>query len=117
MAYTLTKKELEMLELLWNAGEPLTRQEILDRAEIKQCSWKPNSIHLILNSMLIKGAVQVAGFYLNSRKLGRTYEPAVSKEGYYVMQVRIALENTREAAGLEPKKVLRDLLKEEKEKP
>lgn len=114
--FSLSKKEMEMMEILWDAGEPLARQDFLDRAAERKCSWKPNSIHILLNSMMDKGAVEVAGWYLNSHRLGRTFEPTVSREEYSLMQVRIALENGNQLAGLEPEKALRRLLKEEKKK-
>ncbi len=95
--FTFSKKEMELMRLFWEAGEPLARQDILERAEKSYCSWKPNSVHILLNSLMEKGAVRVAGFYLNCRKLGRTFEAAVSPEKYAKMQVRIAL---REAQGL-----------------
>ncbi len=114
--FTLSQKEIELMELLWDAGEPMERQGILDRAAARECSWKPVSIHVLLNRTMAKGAVRVAGFYLNTKKLGRTYEPAISKEEYYVMQVRIALEKAEEMAGLKPKKVLQSLLREQKER-
>ncbi len=85
--YSFSKKEEELMELFWDAGDPLSRSEILERAEARSCSWKPNSIHILLNALLKKGAVQVAGYYLSSRKLGRTFEPAITRRDYALMQV------------------------------
>lgn len=93
--YTLSKKEKELMDIFWNSDTPLTRAEILERAEKQKCSWKPNSIHILVNSLLDKKAVQVAGFYLNSRKLGRTFEPAITREEYAVMQVKLAVDQAR----------------------
>lgn len=88
--FTLSKKEKELMDIFWSADEPLARSEILERAEEKKCSWKPNSVHILLNSLLDKKAIQVAGFYLNSRKLGRTFEAAITREEYAVMQVELS---------------------------
>lgn len=107
--FTLSKKELEMLELLWDAGEPLSRQEILDRAAARQSTWKPNSIHIIINSLIEKGAAQVSGFYLSSRKLGRNFEPAISKKEYALMQIQLALKNAQDLTGLDSAYILREL--------
>ncbi len=93
--FTLSKKEKELMDIFWNADAPLSRADILERAEQQKCSWKPNSVHILLNSLLDKKAIQVAGFYLNSRKLGRTFEAAVSREDYAVMQVAIAADQAR----------------------
>lgn len=94
--FLLSKKEMELMELFWDAGCPLARAEILERAENRQCSWKPNSVHILVNSLLDKGALQVAGYYLNSRKLGRTFEPALSRQDYALMQVAQAADNAHE---------------------
>lgn len=93
--FTLSKKEKELMDLFWDADAPLSRAEILERAEQRKCSWKPNSIHILVNSLLSKKAVQVAGFYLSSRKLGRTFEPAITREQYAVMQVEMAAEQAK----------------------
>ncbi len=97
------------MEILWEAGEPLDRQEILNRAAAKPVTWKPNSIHIILNGLLNKGAVRVAGYCLNSRKLGRTFEAVITKEQYAIMQVRKALEESAALLGDKPYWVVRCL--------
>ncbi len=107
--FTLSKKEMELMLILWDAGKPLARQDILDRAAVRQCSWKPNSIHILLNALLEKGAVQVAGFYLHSRKLGRTFAPAISKKEYGKMQVEAALSKATSLANVDSKKLLKEL--------
>jgi len=93
--FTLSKKEKELMDIFWNADAPLARAEILERAEEQKCSWKPNSVHILVNSLLDKKAVRVAGFYLNSRKLGRTFEPAITREEYAIMQVELAADQAR----------------------
>ncbi len=113
--FTCSKKELELMELLWDAEEPLSRQEIMSRAESRKCSWKPNSIHILLNSLMKKEAVRVAGYYLHARKLGRNFEAAITKKEYYAMQVSMALEEAGDKAELSPQKLLRELQREEKE--
>ncbi len=100
--YTFSPKEQEFMEILWEAEEPLGRQEILDRAEQRHCTWKPNSIHIILNALLDKGAVKVTDYYLSSRKLGRNFKAAIGKEEYAVMQVRKALEDGAALLGGKP---------------
>lgn len=112
--YTMSKKELELMEIFWKAEEPLARAEILERAEEAHCTWKPTSIHILLNSLLNKGAVRVTGFYLNSRKLGRTFEAAITRRGYAVMQVSLALHGAEDLAGMSEKSVMQELHKQAK---
>lgn len=89
--FLLSKKEKEVMDLFWDAGVPLARSEILERAAQRECSWKPNSVHILVNSLLKKGALRVAGYYLNSRKLGRTFEPNLSPLDYALSQVEYAV--------------------------
>lgn len=78
----LTKNELEIMDVLWEAGKPLSRGELISRAIDK--SWKSSSIHILLNSMLSKGAIFEAGFAKCGKTCGRTYAPTVTVEEYYV---------------------------------
>lgn len=108
--YTLSKKEKELMELFWDAGCPLSRAEILERAATRKCSWKPNSVHILVNSLLDKKAVRVSGYYLSSRKLGRTFESAITPEDYAVMQVELAAHKAEAEAGLTPPKLMAALM-------
>lgn len=94
--FLLSKKEQELMDIFWEAEEPLSRAEILERAEQRQCSWKPNSIHILLNALLEKKAIDVAGYYLNSRKLGRTFQAGVTPQEYALMQLCRASQRAKE---------------------
>ena len=87
----LSKKEMELMQIFWEEGYPLGRAEICDLAAQRECSWKPNSIHILLNSLLEKGMLEVAGYFLNNRKLGRTFEALVTPKAYYLNLVRGAV--------------------------
>lgn len=114
-SFTLSRKEMELMEILWDAGVPLSRGEILARAEQRQVSWKPNSVHVILNALLDKGAVVVAGYYVNSRKLGRNFTANITRRQYAMMQVELNIDRAGELAGLDRKTVLRELSRKQKE--
>lgn len=85
-AFTLTKNEREIMELLWTRQVPLSRSEIIDFSENR--SWKASSIHILLNQLLDKGAIRVDGFMKTGKNYGRTYTAAVSEEEYHTMQFR-----------------------------
>ena len=51
----LTRSELEIMNVIWAAGRPLTRGEILELSVDK--TWKENSVHILLNRLLAKGAI------------------------------------------------------------
>ena len=78
----LTKNELEIMHVLWKEGRALARGEILTLSEDK--SWMDSSVHILLNSMLRKGAIREAGFVKCGKTCGRVYEAALSCEEYYV---------------------------------
>ena len=78
----LTKSEREIMDVLWNAGEPLSRSDFLERSETK--TWKDSSVHILLNSLLRKGMIREAGLIKRSKTFGRTFLPTMSREAYYV---------------------------------
>ena len=56
----LTKNELSIMEILWEEKRPLLSNEIVDLCKGKK--WKSSSIHILINSLLEKKAIAVAGF-------------------------------------------------------
>ena len=81
----LTKSELEIMDVLWDDGEALSRADFLERSEHK--SWKDSSIHILLNGLLSKGAIREAGFVKRSKTYGRTFLPAMTREEYFAMTI------------------------------
>ena len=78
----LTKNELEIMDLLWEQKRPLSRGELLALPERK--TWMDSSIHILLNSLLRKGAIREAGYTKCGKTSGRVYEAALSSAEYYV---------------------------------
>ena len=81
-AMELTKSEMQIMDVLWAAGEPLSRADLLNCSEEK--SWKDSSVHILLNGMLQKGVIREAGFVKRSKTYGRTFEPTLTREEYFV---------------------------------
>ena len=81
----LTKSEVDIMNVIWAAGRPLTRGEILDLSVDK--NWKDNSIHILLNRLLAKGALSEGGFARSGKSYGRLYEAMLSGEEYYAENV------------------------------
>ena len=78
----LTKNELEIMDVLWEQKRPLSRGELLSLPENK--TWMDSSIHILLNSLLRKGAIREAGYAKCGKTSGRVYEAALSCAEYYI---------------------------------
>ena len=81
----LTKSEMEIMDVLWNEGKPLSRSDLLERNEEK--SWKDSSIHILLNGLLQKKAITEAGFVRRSKTYGRTFVPTMTREEYFATTI------------------------------
>ena len=76
----LTKSESNILEILLDANKPLSKSEILNHA-LENKPWKDGSIHILLNSLLKKGAIYEAGFIRTGKvtHLSADYSPKTVK--------------------------------------
>ena len=77
----LTRSEMEIMDVLWEAGKPLSRADLLEHTEEK--TWKDSSVHILLNSLLQKGAIQEAGLVKRGKTFGRVFAPTVTREEYF----------------------------------
>lgn len=77
----LTKNEFEFLEVLWKVGKPLTRAEIIKYSVNK--SWKDSSVHILINSLMKKKAIQEAGIVRSGKGFGRVFEPTLEANKYF----------------------------------
>ena len=77
----LTKSELEVMTVLWDADRPLSRSDILKNSGQK--TWKDSSVHILLNGLLAKEAIYEAGFARSGKTFGRVFAPKISCEEYY----------------------------------
>lgn len=94
----LTKNEVEIMDTLWAAGKPMSRAELIATPENR--TWKESSIHVLLNSLLRKGAISEAGFVKNGKAIGRTYAAAVTCEEYYALAAASNTKTKPDLAGL-----------------
>ena len=81
----LTKSELQIMDVLWAAEWPLSRADLLERSEEK--NWKDSSIHILLNGLLQKQAIQEVGFVRRCKTYGRTFLPTMTREEYFARLV------------------------------
>lgn len=84
--FGLSKNEREIMETLWAEGRPLTRRDIINLCEDK--SRKESSIHILLNQLLEKNAIEVTGFVKIVKNYGRTFIPTLAKEDFEIMELK-----------------------------
>ena len=77
----LTKSELEIMDIFWEAGQPMSRGDLLAWAGDR--NWKDSSIHILMNGLLRKEAIRQVGVVRRSKTYGRTFLPNLSREAYY----------------------------------
>ena len=81
----LTKSEMEIMDVLWGADKPLSRADLLERSEEK--TWKDSSVHILLNGLLLKGAIREAGLVKRSKTYGRVFSPTMTREEYFATTI------------------------------
>lgn len=81
----LTKSEMEIMDVLWDAEAPLSRADLLERS--KEKTWKDSSIHILLNGLLKKGAIQEAGMVKRIKTYGRLFAPTMTREEYFAQTI------------------------------
>lgn len=101
----LTKSESNILEILLDADKPLSKSEILNHA-LENKPWKDGSIHILLNSLLKKGAIYEAGFIRTGKGFGRTFAPTEKGRFYFS---NLLMNITKNA---EPYKIFSQLIQE-----
>jgi len=81
----LTKSEMEIMDVLWEAEKPLSRADLLERS--KEKTWKDSSVHILLNGLLQKAAIREAGVVKRSKTYGRTFSPTLTREEYFATTI------------------------------
>ena len=77
----LTRSEMEIMDVLWESGVPMSRADLLAKSEEK--TWKDSSVHILLNGLLQKGAIREAGLVKRIKTYGRVFAPTMTREEYF----------------------------------
>lgn len=81
----LTKKELEIMCVLWEKKIPLTAAEIIEASSDR--TWQEGSVYAIMNTLIKKGAVILAMHKPTGGNHARAYEPIITSEDYMVKYI------------------------------
>ena len=87
--FPLTKSELALMEILWDADRPLGRPEILEAAisEKGEPLFAVNSFHLLINDLIDKEYIVVVGGLGKEQNYARRYAPTVTRNEHFALQI------------------------------
>ena len=86
-----TKKESQVMDILWSEGKPLTAREISDRIS----EMSVYSVQQVLSRLLEGNIIQVAGITHNRNAIATQYEPSMQEADYLA-----SIANSRETCRL-----------------
>lgn len=92
--FMLTNSEEQMMQLLWQQEKPLTATEIIGLSDGK--TWKDSYVHLLINSLIKKGLIEVKGFVKTTKNYARTFSPSMSREEYAIKRIKSANDYSEE---------------------
>ena len=74
----LKKRQLEVMDVLWEADEPMIASEIVKARE----DLKVNTVQAALRSLVKKNYIEVADIVYSGTVLSRRYKTLITKEDY-----------------------------------
>lgn len=79
---TFSKREKEIMDILWNSDEALTASEIISHNQ----ELKMPTVQAVLKKLLNNNIVEVADIVYSGNVLSRTYHPCISADEYANIQ-------------------------------
>lgn len=79
---TLTKREEELMDFLWDNGEAMTSNDILERCTDR--SWSDSYLQVMIRSLLGKGMLEQVGMVRYGTQYARKFSCTMCKEEYLV---------------------------------
>lgn len=80
--YKLTKKELEILTVLWSSSTPLTARQIIE----KNPSLGMSTVQSVLKKLSKNNLIKTAEIVYSGTVLTRSYSPTVDEETFILNQ-------------------------------
>ena len=78
----LTRREEELMNFLWDYGQPTTSNEILELC--KEHSWSGSYLHVMIRSLFEKGMLEQVGSVQYGTQYARQFRCTMTKEEYFV---------------------------------
>lgn len=79
----MSKKELEVMYILWEAGKPLTVAQII----CINPNLKTITVQTCLKKLLDKSYVEIAGFEQTGKTIARTFKSVLEEEEYLKQEI------------------------------
>ena len=76
--FALSRRELDVMNVLWAEGKPLIASEIPERRP----ELSINTVHAVLKKLLKRGFIEVAQIVQSGTVLSRSYTPTITSEEY-----------------------------------
>ena len=76
--YALSKRELDIMNVLWEAGKPMIASEIPG----VEPSLSINTVQSVLKKLRVRGFIEVAEIVHSGTVLTRSYRPLITPEDY-----------------------------------
>ncbi len=81
--FALSRRELDIMNVLWAEGKPLKASDFPDRKP----ELSINTVQSVLKKLLQRGFIEVAEIVQSGTVLSRSYAPAIKPEEYAVNYV------------------------------
>lgn len=101
--YDLTKRELDIMNILWESSEPLMASDIVK----KKSDLTLNTVQAVLRKLLKQNFIEVANISFSGTVLSRNYKAAISWDDFTISKfvsdyenVNHKIENTSVVAAL-----------------
>lgn len=90
----LTKKEEEIMQVLWDAQKPLTASDICDHARTMGMDLNQSTVQMTVNKLLKAGMIRVGEITQAHKVLARAFEPTLDPDELAVLKFKQATGKT-----------------------
>lgn len=79
MKKRLTKKQLDVMKILWESDTPMVASDIVKKSD----ALNINTVQASLRSLIANHSIEVAGIVYSGTVLTRSYTPIITREEYF----------------------------------
>ena len=84
----LNESEMKVMQIIWNAGQPITGQQVLGQiTEQYKGSWHPRTIYPLMRKLSEKGMIRDVGSARVGKVYARQFLPAISRPEYMALRI------------------------------